>query len=169
MEKKIQAKANDYVDNFKNSLIETFAKCSLEESDKVVLENFLNDYPTLNFDKTDFQRRKRVKNFVPMYERCIAKRANGERCTRRRKDEMEFCGTHSKGQPHGVISESDTTKPIKKITVRTEDIKGIIYYIDDHFNVYDSKDILNNTTNPKIIAKYTIDKDGNISIPEFGI
>ena len=48
-------------------------------------------------------KRKRVKNVVHLSDRCCAKRANGEQCTRRRKDTTtEYCGTHLKGTPHGI-------------------------------------------------------------------
>ena len=57
--------------------------------------------------KEDFQKRKRVKNVVPQFERCGAKRANGEQCTRRKKDDSCFCGTHVKGTPHGEVSTTD--------------------------------------------------------------
>ena len=50
-----------------------------------------------------------VKNFdisnkkVPSSERCMAKRANGEQCTRRKKQDSCYCGTHTKGTPHGTV------------------------------------------------------------------
>jgi hypothetical protein len=170
MEKKIQNKACEYVDNLKEQLESILMNChSLNNEDKNKLENFLNNYPNLVYEKTDFQRRKRVKNVVPIYDRCLAKRANGERCTRRKKDELQFCGTHSKGQPHGIITNNEEIKSVKKITLHTQDIKGIIYYIDDFNNVYDSNDIMNNSNNPKVIAKYTNNSDGSFSIPDFNI
>lgn len=170
MEKKIQNKAYEYVDDFKHQLEVVLSNCgSLNEDDKTKLENFLNNYPNLVFEKTDFQRRKRVKNVVPIYDRCCAKRANGERCTRRKRDELQFCGTHSKGQPHGIITNNEEIKSVKKITLHTQDIKGIIYYIDDFGNVYDSNDIMNNSNSPKVIAKYIKSKEGDYSIPDFKI
>jgi len=123
----------------------------------------------LSFAKDDFQKRKRVKNFVPMFDRCCAKRANDERCTRRKKDGCEYCGTHLKGTPHGIVE--DDTEPknnTQKIEVYAQDIQGIIYYIDKNNNVYQAEDIVSNKVNPKIIAKYV--KDGeNYIIPEFNI
>ena len=55
---------------------------------------------------------------------------------------------------------------IKTITVWAQDIKGIIYYLDDDGNVYDPADIVNNQRNPKIIAKYQC-IDEHYSIPAF--
>lgn len=137
----------------------------------------LYDHPVLKLDKTDFQKRKRVKNVVPLHDRCIACRANGEQCTRRRKGDSEYCGTHIKGTPHGIISkekqDSEPKPMIKKVSVWAQDIKGIIYYIDDNSNVYETSAILQGTDNPKIIAKYqkSLDNEGNVAyaIPSFGI
>ena len=50
---------------------------------------------------------KRIKSVIPQYERCCANRANGEQCTRRRQLGINFCGTHQKGTPHGVVSTTN--------------------------------------------------------------
>ena len=48
--------------------------------------------------------KKRQKNIIKSGELCCGLRANGQRCTRRKKDGNEkFCGTHIKGTPHGTI------------------------------------------------------------------
>ena len=114
-------------------------------------------------------KRKRVKNVVPFCDRCCAKRANGEQCTRRKKEEDEYCGTHMKGTPHGVVDlQDDNKQATQKIEVWAQDIQGIVYYIDKNMNVYQAEDIVSNKSNPKIIAKYV--KNGEFyTIPEFGI
>jgi hypothetical protein len=130
---------------------------------------YIYDYERLSFAKEDFQKRKRVKNFVPIFDRCCAKRANEERCTRRKKDGCEYCGTHLKGTPHGIVDvQEEPTNTTQKVEVYAQDIQGIIYYIDKNQNVYQAEDIVSNKTNPKVIAKYL--KEGeNYSIPEFNI
>ncbi len=169
MEKRIHKKIEEYTINFNTSLetyIETLA--NITEDNKKMISQFLEQYPKLHLTKEDFQRRKRVKNVVPFHDRCCAKRANGERCTRRKKEGSDYCGTHCKGQPHGVITEEPPKDEFKTLVVRAQDIKGIIYYLDDYNNVYDPKDIINGIKNPKIIAKYTF--NNNIySIPSFNI
>lgn len=169
MEKRVNLKIEDYIDTFKNNILELVDN-QCDDETKVIFNNYLNNYNKLILSKEDFTKRKRVKNIVPYYDRCCAYRANGERCTRRRKDDMQFCGTHVKGQPHGIVSEDDksSTTKFKKITVRQQDIKGIIYYIDDTQNVYDPNDIMNGIKNPRVIAKYLFDND-TYSIPSFGI
>ena len=66
--------------------------------------------------------------------------------------------------PHGEINQVEKAPTHTKKTVWAQDIKGIIYYIDDEENVYHPQDVLNNTENPKIIAKYILE-DGEYSIP----
>jgi len=133
------------------------------------LLQYIYDYDRLAFIKEDFQKRKRVKNFVPIFDRCCAKRASNEQCTRRKKDGCEYCGTHLKGTPHGIIdAQNENKNTTQKIEVYAQDIQGIVYYIDKNNNVYQAEDIISNKINPKIIAKYV--KDGeNYSIPEFNI
>ena len=43
---------------------------------------------------------------------------------------------------------------MKKVTVYAKEINGIVYYIDNDGNVYDTEDVYQNKQNPKIIAKY---------------
>ena len=51
-------------------------------------------------------------------------------------------------------------------TCWAQEIKGIIYYIDEEGNVYDTDDILGQTVNPRVIAKYVKTGD-NYNIPAF--
>lgn len=166
MEKRIKQKVNDYIAQLKSDVIKYIQHKECDASDKNMIINYITNYTTMQLEKEDFVRRKRVKNVVPYYERCHAKRANGERCTRRKKGDCDYCGTHEKGQPHGVISENINDATFKKITVFAQDIKGIIYYLDNNNNVYDPQDIINGIKNPKIIAKYE-HVNNTYTIPEF--
>ena len=103
----------------------------------------------------DFTKRKRIKNKIPLGDRCCAKRANGEQCTRRKKsDQDNYCGTHMKGVPHGSINVvvSDFVGVKKEVWV--EEIGGIMYYLDNNNNIYNTEDVMSNRENPKIIAKW---------------
>lgn len=170
MEKRLNKKVETYISSFKDNIREKATHLCLTNDIKTTqLLQYIYDYDRLSFGKEDFQKRKRVKNFVPIYDRCCAKRATGEQCTRRRKDLSEYCGTHEKGTPHGIIDSSDEHKSTtQKVEVWAQDIQGIVYYIDKFNNVYDTADIIKNQVNPKIIAKYV--KNGeHYSIPEFNI
>lgn len=167
MEKRINTKIEEYLTTFKSDL-KDFISSKSDFQHKNELINYIHDYGRLILTEQDFVKRKRVKNVVPQYDRCKAKRANGEQCSRRKKGDLEFCGTHCKGQPHGVISDNPEENTVRRVTVWQQDIKGIIYFIDDSNNVYDTNDIVNGLKNPKVIAKYEKIGD-NYKIPEFGI
>lgn len=171
MERRLNKKTQEYMSTFKNNIKEKVDQLGISHnnSDMNKLLQYIYDYDQLTFDKDDFAKRKRVKNVVPFFDRCCAKRASGEQCTRRKKEGVEYCGTHMKGTPHGMISEQEESKPvIQKIEVWAQDILGIIYYIDKTGNVYQPEDIIINKINPRVIAKYV--KTGEkYSIPELNI
>ena len=170
MERRLNKKVETYITSFKDSIRDKATQMGMTTNEQVSkLLQCIYDYERLTFNKEDFQKRKRVKNFVPVFDRCCAKRASNEQCTRRKKDGCEYCGTHLKGTPHGIVdSQNEPKNTTQKIEVYAQDIQGIIYYIDKNSNVYQAEDIIGNKVNPKIIAKYT--KDGEkYSIPEFNI
>jgi hypothetical protein len=157
MDKRLNKKSELYVTQFKDDLRTKITGLCFDEKSKVnELIEYVYEYERLNFVKDDFVKRKRVKNSIPDLNRCNAKRANGEQCTRRRKEQCEFCGTHFKGAPHGLITSganpTDTHK--HNLEVLAEDVNGIIYYVDKHTNVYNMEDILGQKENPRIIGNY---------------
>lgn len=169
MENNINDKVKDYVLHFKTNI------CNLIQNTDLCLEkrhemiSYVNTYPLLHIDKSEFIKRKRIKNIVPYYDRCIAKIANMEQCTRRKKKDSVYCGTHCKGRPHGDVDKNDTQTNFTQVVVFVKDIKGIQYYIDDNNNVYKTEDIVENKTNPRVIAKYVVLEDGTYTIPELNI
>lgn len=170
MERRLNKKVETYITSFKDNIREKATQMGITKNEQVnQLIQYIYDYNRLSFDKEDFQKRKRVKNFVPIYDRCCAKRASNEQCTRRKREGCEYCGTHMKGTPHGIMdNQSDVKINTQKIEVWAQDIQGIVYYIDKFNNVYQAEDIINNKINPKVIAKYL--KTGEqFSIPEFNI
>jgi len=170
MERRLNKKAETYITTFKDNIREKVTQMGMTKNEDVNnLLQYIYDQDRLSFTKEDFQKRKRVKNFVPIYDRCCAKRANDEQCTRRRKEECEYCGTHLKGTPHGIIDDHNEPKNnTQKVDVWAQDIQGIVYYIDKNKNVYQAEDIVGNKVNPKVIAKYVYEEDV-YSIPEFNI
>ena len=84
-------------------------------------------------------------------------------------DEHEFCGTHVKGTPHGLMCQSGAVEQMKrKVDVTAHEICGIVYYIDDVNNVYNTEDVMSGTENPRIIARYE-KHHGRYTIPGFGL
>jgi hypothetical protein len=182
MERRLNKKLEDYIIAFKNDIVKKLQEVSsdliCEPTSQIVADTrakcnatigFVYNYEKLRLNKEDFMKRKRVKSVVPIYDRCCAKRASGEQCTRRKKGSDMYCGTHIKGTPNSVMEEpsgeAPTTKNVK-VDIWAQDIKGIIYYIDKAGNVYDTEDIMKIDKYPKrVIAKYAHDGAGNYSIP----
>jgi hypothetical protein len=170
MERRLNKKIETYISNFKDNIRDKAGQLGLTKNEQInSLLQYIYDYERLSLVQIDFQKRKRVKNSVPFFDRCCAKRASNEQCTRRKKEGSDYCGTHMKGTPHGIVDDKEDNKTTtQKIEVWAQDIQGIIYYIDKTGNVYQAEDIIVNKLNPKIIAKYV--KNGEqYSIPEFNI
>ena len=170
MERRINKKIESYITDLKDSVRAKAEQLGLaNDSNLSQLVQYVYDYDRLVLGKEDFLKRKRVKNVVHLSDRCCAKRASGEQCTRRKKTDCEYCGTHMKGTPHGICDNDDDDKPVgQKVEVWAQEIHGIIYYIDKTCNVYQVEDIIANKVNPKVIAKYV--KTGEkYAIPEFNI
>jgi hypothetical protein len=170
MERRLNKKLDAYISLFKDNIRDKVTKMGMIKDENInQILQYVYDYERLTFSKEDFQKRKRVKNFVPIYDRCCAKRASNEQCTRRKKEGSEYCGTHLKGTPHGIVDmQNEEKNTTHKVEVYAQDIQGIVYYIDKNNNVYQAEDIAMNKVNPKIIAKYV--KTGDVySIPEFNI
>jgi hypothetical protein len=171
MEKRLNKKIETYVTTFKDALRTKITELNFSDNSKVNdLFEYIYEYERFTLIKDDLNKRKRVKNSIPCSNRCSAKRANGEQCTRRRKDNCEFCGTHAKGTPNGLMNSTDgaLSNALHKIQVVAEEIGGIVYYVDGFNNVYKTEDVMEEKANPEIIAKYVLD-NGRYTIPSFGL
>lgn len=174
MEKRIAKKVDDYIHNFKQEIKELILSLQIHEADggKLLLQSIF-DKPNLQLTQEDFIKRQRAKNIVNLQDRCTAKRASGELCSRKKKKDSPFCGTHCKGIPYGCVDDAsqynhtsssfDTNTPphntSQRIHIYTTEIDGIIYYIDEKRNAYSMEDIMNNTTNPHVIGSVSIDNE----------
>jgi len=182
MDRRINAKVDAYAIGFKNQIAAKFeevrqkhaanvssfpAQAAEMHRDFMGIMEFIYGADKLKLTKDDFMKRKRIKNMVPVFDRCHAKRANGEQCTRRKKEGCMCCGTHTKGTPHGMFDNMEPAITNVKVETWVQDIKGIMYHIDNQGNVYDPEDIVSNKINPNVIAKYAKHENGNYSIPEF--
>jgi hypothetical protein len=169
MEKKLNKKIELYVSNIKDDLRNKIIELKFEEKLKINdLLEYMYEYPRLMLQKDDFVKRKRLKNSIPLLNRCNALKSCGVQCTRRRRENSEFCGTHYKGTPHGLVVSVESKTENKKLEVVAVEISGIVYYVDNYNNVYNTEDIMHGKENPSIIAKYEKNEQ-KYSIPEFGI
>ena len=170
MENKINKKLETYVRQFKDDIsrrLDTLNVNMVDDEKQLVL-SYINNYTTLQLDTVDFMKRKRIASSTSIHDRCTAKKASGDQCTRKKKEDKCFCGTHEKSQPHGIVEIEGNKPTLKKCDVIIKEIKGIFYYIDYNGNVYDTADILSNINNPKIIANYIVNDDV-YSIPSLQI
>jgi hypothetical protein len=156
-ENKLNASIKQHFEDFKNKLRE---QMGIQSSPSVIMD-FVESYEFPALVEEDYSKKRRVKNPIPFHEKCIAKAANGDQCSRRKKKGSEFCGTHNKARPHGIITppqeegETEGENVVKKeIEVWLEDINGIMYWINDVGTVYHPDDIRNNIENPRVIAHY---------------
>lgn len=175
MERRLKNKLDDHQQKFKEDLLEWIKNKQIVSAENDDCKNdfiqYLFDYENFIIQKEDFQKRKRTKNIISCMERCIANRANGEQCTRRRKEGVSFCGTHTKGTPHGVKEDiiNENTVNIEKVDIWVQEIKGINYYIDAYNNVYRADHVVSNKQLPEIIAKWALTDSDKYCIPEFNI
>lgn len=104
----------------------------------------------------DNNKKMRIRSDIPTYQRCQAYKANGEQCTRRRRDDCELCGTHMKGTPHGRLNlpEGGQSKTKRYLTC-VKEVNGINYHVDTQTNsVYLTADILRGNREPRVIGVY---------------
>jgi hypothetical protein len=167
MQKRISKKVDTYIVSLKEDFKKKLIELNFNEKEKInMFLEYLNEYEKLTIQEEDLTKRNRLLNEVPETNRCNAKLYNGEKCNRRKKKNVHFCGSHCKNTPFGSIES--TQIPTINVNVFTIYIKGIIYYIDDSKNVYKTEDILEGKQNPQIIAKATFENE-QYHIPEFNI
>ncbi len=120
-------------------------------------EQKINSINEITVDIEKYKKKHRTKNTIQSEHRCVAKRADGQQCSRKRKPDSRYCGTHIKGCPHGEINQ---THDKQESTITTEAIcyNGIYYYVDKQNNVYNTEEVYKNEVNPKIIGKWDDDK-----------
>ena len=160
MNRRINKTIELYFQRFKDDIVQK----AQGGADIARLLKIIQNYPVPVITAKDYEKRQRAKNVVPLYERCKAKRANGEQCTRRKKKGETLCGTHIKGTPHGLIDTLNLENMVQKIDVWIQEINGINYYIDANENIYDPQDVYQNKPNPRRIHKYKKDIEGNYTI-----
>lgn len=158
MERRLNRKMDEYFSGFKEEIRNKISSLDIEEVDKTNLLVFLYDYPKVEINKDDVSKRKRVKNVLPTDNRCNACRASGEQCTRRRKADSEYCGTHYKATPHGIFNSEQEKINTTDLVMRIEEVNGIVYHIDNYNNVYCTEEIMKSEKKPQIVGKYIHDK-----------
>jgi len=148
---------------FNNKLKEIFKEIS--DKHNINFDDLVTNYCTKEISISDLsitiKKKKRKKNrILDKDELCMAKKADGHQCTRRRKNSNEFCGKHLNNLKFGRIDDDDkykdTSKYIKTIHEKINDID----YLVDSSNIVYSFDKNNPTViGSKIDGKLVLLKD----------
>ena len=97
------------------------------------------------------KKRKKNKVLAPA-QLCLARKADGDRCTRRKKESADFCGKHSGNLKYGRIDDNDQHPSESYIQCSAITIDGEQYLIDNKKIVYSY-----NIDNPEIIGGLNTD------------
>ena len=120
--------------------------------DKLFQKYVNNDIIPIDIDMT--QKRKRKKNKqLSVGELCMARKADNHQCTRRRKDNSEYCGKHFNNLKYGRIDDEDKYSSDNFIKCSPETIDGKEYLVDTSTNIVYTYDF----ENPKIVGKKASD------------
>jgi len=189
MEKRLFSKFDSYTLKFKTDLQKKILELSFEEKDKTnELLEYLFEYE--KFTHTNNKNTQTIPSTTVATthivlndaERCIALRKQGDRCTRKKTNGCDYCGTHylknkvtqqehqenQENQEHQENQEQNEIYNQKKEVIAQE-IQGIIYYMDSELNIYNTEDIFKNVKNPRIIAKAIELGTNTYSIPSLGL
>lgn len=185
MEKSVIAHTDIYLSKFKTDIQKKAIDLSFDEREKLnELLEFMFEYEKINFDVIFTKKAAKpaaekpsppTPIVFPDEERCIANRKQGDRCTRKRTKGQLYCGTHCVKPPTDPIpptqksSEKPPSTKTSTIEVVAHEIQGIIYYIDNELNVYNTEDIFKNINKPRIIAKAVQLSQNVFSIPSLGL
>ena len=166
----INEKTEIFLQEFKEAIHAKVQELNIPHVEELM--SFVYDYENLVFVKEDFSKRRALQQEQEQVDtRCTAKRACGKQCTRRKKNDSPFCGTHGKGQPHGILPPTDPNElnaTMQSVELLTADIMGITYFIDRVGHVYKTEDILSKKQDPAVVANWEM-VDGKYCIPSFGL
>lgn len=133
-----------YSDNLKNILINISKEYDIDKN--VLLSKYLK------FDNLRSKKKKKKTELLPSCL-CMARKQDGNQCTRRRKQGGEFCGKHIKNRKYGRIDDNSNivgklAEDDNYIMTWVEIFNGKEYLVDTNNVVYTK-----NISSPKIIGK----------------
>ena len=163
MERRINIVIADYIKKMKSDTLKYAQQLNITGNNGVqdVLQ-FVSDYERLELKEEHFAKRQRIKHVVSPEKRCNGRRGEGTQCTRRKQDGKEYCGTHMKTSALCELVSSDAsastssmeTSLTKTLEVWSEEIKGIMYYVDAKGTIYDAEDVVCNKSSPRVLGTY---------------
>ena len=175
----MQTQVQDYITEFKANIQKKVIELGFQQDKQKAQEllEYIYEYPSCPQPQTQEKKPKnnepkikKPKNPSALKNRCVAKLSNGGQCSRQSLKDGNLCGSHVTLQPFGMISTSEIKdgKEIVSHEVFAVEIQGLVYYIDHFGNVFRTEDILTNSLNPSVIAKY-VKNDSGYTIPSLGL
>lgn len=90
--------------------------------------------------------KKRTRTLPPKDMQCQGRKNDFTQCTRKKKDDTDFCQSHLKNLKFGRVDDEND----EYIPMWQEDINGKVYLVDNENMVY-----TNDTKSPVLIGKKT--------------
>ena len=168
MDRRANKKLELYLTIFKDDIRNKSVNLGINHDNINKLLQYVYDYERLSFSKDDFIKRKRVKNSVPLNDRCCAKRANNEQCTRRKKDDNIYCGTHLKGTPLGDMEVEEVEVVEPEISTEEEEENIVVDNSSTEMVINVPEIVIQNSQKMEVWGQdiqgiiYYLDKNGNI-------
>ena len=160
--------SQDDLDSFSNDLICKLKSLHIDTEKISEIMNYISEQSIFNIQNDVSKKTHRTRKTISISEQCNATRIDGNRCTRRKRTDLHYCGTHLNCTSYTEFNTMEPIRPIIDKSVSAIDIQGIIYYIDLDLNVYNTEDVLNDVVDPSIIGKAS-KNNGIYTIPSLGL
>tara|TARA_B110000211_G_C14031003_1_gene532130 strand:+ start:163 stop:672 length:510 start_codon:yes stop_codon:yes gene_type:complete len=128
----------------------------IRDQNKYILRDLCNTYSNLNYDELyakycphALPDKKKKKTKTVEKRICMAKKADGYQCTRRRRDNSDYCGKHINKIKFGRIDDEEKYASDEKYIKTTKTILNGDYYLVDEANTVYSY----SKTSPVLIGK----------------
>jgi hypothetical protein len=155
--KKMDAKILEIVATFKTNIREQAKNLGLfDEEDgfnekMTLLLTYIEEYNPLH---EKHKRRKRSASTIDPNIQCMAILENNQQCPRKKATNKDFCTTHKRGAPFGIVQGNNGHQ--NRVLV-LENLEGIEYYIDENNRIYSMEAILNHKPDPPVIGTKVFD------------
>ncbi len=71
-----------------------------------LFQNYLSDIVVIKPEIEDTSSKKRIRKKIPQHLRCSALTSTHDQCSRKRKDDHQFCGSHLNSRNFGVVKST---------------------------------------------------------------
>lgn len=164
IENNVNTYYNKQFSEFKQHIITLLKNHPLHEPLTPIIQH-ISDTKNMPSDSNLFAPKKRQTSKIDSGSQCCALTDKGTQCSRKRKGDNIYCGTHDPTERAKKIkhilqpSNQTTNTKTTRIAIHEQIINGIHYYIDNIGNVYCHGDIILDKNNPSIIANWTSNTD----------